>query len=161
AEHIAVAIELAPGRAEPHRIQGLIYLANRQPDAAAKTLRRAIMLNSRDERSRLALADAQIIGGNLPAARESLQELLKVLPSSGRARYKLGLVYQRQGLYADAMRELTAAATVKPLLGLNSVYQSIGALARSQQQYDAAVTAFSQRIDLVPNDAGAHHELGE
>jgi tetratricopeptide (TPR) repeat protein len=161
AEHVAVAIELGPDRAEPHRVQGLIHLANRQPDAAAKALSAAITRNPRDERSRLALADAQIIGGNLPAARESLQELLTVLPSSGRARYKLGLVYQRQGLFADAMRELTAAAAMKPLLGLNSVYQSIGAMARSQQQYDAAVTAFSQRIDLVPNDAGAHHELGE
>ena len=161
AEHVTVAIELAPDRAEPYRVQGLIHLANRQPEAAAKALTAAITLNPRDERSRLALADAQIIGGNLPAARESLQELLTVLPSSGRARYKLGLVYQRQGLFADAMRELTAAAAMKPLLGLNSVYQSIGALARSQQQYDAAVTAFSQRIDLVPNDAGAHHELGE
>jgi tetratricopeptide (TPR) repeat protein len=87
--------------------------------------------------------------------------LLKLLPSSGRARYKLGLVYRRQGLYADAMRELTAAAALKPLLGLNSVHQTIGALARSQQQYDAAIAAFSDRVDLVPNDAVAHHELGE
>jgi len=161
AEHIAVAIELAADRAEPHRIQGLIYLANRQPDAAAKALRTAIALNPRDERSRLALADAQIVGGDLPAARASLQDLLTMFPSSGRARYKLGLVYQRQGLYADAIRELTTAAGLKPLLGLNSVYQTIGALARSQQQYDAAIAAFAQRVDLIPNDAGAHHELGE
>lgn len=161
AEHIAVAIELAPERAEPHRIQGLIYLANRQPDAAAKALRTAITLNPRDERSRLTLADALIVAGDLPAARSALQDLLAMLPSSGRARYKLGLVYQRQGLYADAIRELTTAAGSKPLLGLNSVYQTIGALARSQQQYDAAIAAFSQRIDLIPNDAAAHHELGE
>jgi len=165
AEHIAVAIELAPERAEPHRIQGLIYLANRQPDAAAKALRTAITLNPRDERSRLALADALIVSGDLPAARTSLQDLLTLFPSSGRAsgraRYKLGLVYQRQGLYADAIRELIAAPGFKPLLGLNSVYQTIGALARSQQQYDAAISSFSQRIDLIPNDADAHHELGE
>jgi tetratricopeptide (TPR) repeat protein len=161
AEDIAVAIELAPERAEPHRIQGLIYLANRQPDAAAKALRTAITLDPRDERSRLALADALVISGDLPAAKASLQDLLMVLPSSGRARYKLGLVSQRQGLYADAIRELTTAAGLKPLLGLNSVYQTIGALARSQQLYDAAIAAFSQRVDLIPNDAGAHHELGE
>ena len=158
AEHIAVAIELAPDRAEPHRIEGLIYLANRQPDAAAKALRTAIMLNPRDERSRLALADALVVSGDLPAARASLQDLLTLFPSSGRARYTLSLVYQRQGLYADAIRELTAAAALKPLLGLNSVYQTIGALARSQQQYDAAIAAFSQRVDLIPNDAEAHHE---
>ena len=161
AEHVAVAIELAPDRAEPHRIQGLIHLANRQPDPAAAALNTAITLNPGDERARLALADALIAADRLPAARDALQQLLKAYPSSGRARYKLGLVYQRQGLYADAMRELTAAAALKPLLGLNSVYQTIGALARSQQQYDAAIVAFSERVDLVPNDAVAHHELGE
>lgn len=161
AEHIAVAIELAPDRAEPHRIQGLIYLANRQLDAAAQALSTAIALNPRDERARLALADTMLVGGDLPAARAALQELLTTFPSSGRARYKLGLVYQRQGLYADAIRQLTTAAGLKPLLGLNSVYQTIGALARSQQQYNAAIAAFSQRVDLIPNDAGAHHELGE
>jgi len=161
AEHVAVAIELAPDRAEPHRIQGLIHLANRQPEMAANAFKVAIALNARDERARLGLADALIAGDKLPAARDALQELLTLLPSSGRARYKLGLVYQRQGLYADAMRELAAAAALKPLLGLNSVYQTIGALARSQQQYDAAIAAFSQRIDLIPNDTAAHHELGE
>lgn len=161
AEHVAVAIELAPDRAEPRRIQGLIHLANRQPEVAASALTTAIGLNPGDERARLALADALAGSGQLPAARDALQELLKLLPSSGRARYKLGLVYQRQGLYAEAMRELTAAAARRPLLGLNSVYQTIGALARSQQEYDAAIMAFSQRVDLIPNDAGAHHELGE
>jgi tetratricopeptide (TPR) repeat protein len=161
AEHIAVAIELAPDRAEPHRIQGLVHLANRQPEMAASAFKAAIAVNARDERTRLGFADALIAGDNLLAARDALQELLTLLPSSGRARYKLGLVYQRQGLYAEAMRELTAAAALKPLLGLNSVYQTIGALARSQQQYDAAIAAFSQRIDLIPNDTRAHHELGE
>ena len=161
AEHVAVAIELAPNRAGPHRIRGLIFLANGQSDAAAKALDEALKLDPRDERVRLALADARIAGDNLPAARDGLLEILKMYPFSGRARYKLGLVYQRQGLYADAIRELTAAAALKPLLGLNSVYQTIGALARSQQQYDAAIAAFSQRVELVPNDAGAHHELGE
>jgi tetratricopeptide (TPR) repeat protein len=161
AEHVAVAIELAPDRAEPRRIQGLVLLANRQADAAVNALTTAIKLNPQDERARLTLADAFIAGDQLAAARDALQELLKLAPTSGRARYKLGLVYQRQGLYADASRELTAAAALKPLLGLNSVYQTIGALARSQQQYDDAISAFSQRIDLIPNDAVAHHELGE
>jgi len=73
----------------------------------------------------------------------------------------LGVVYQRQGRYPEARNEFTKAVALKPLLGLNSVYQTIGALARSQQQYDEAIAAFSARVDLVPNDAAAHRELGE
>jgi tetratricopeptide (TPR) repeat protein len=161
AEHIAVAIELAPDRAEPHRIRGLIQLANRQPDAAASAFAAAIALNPGDERARLALADTWLQSDKLTMARDVLQETLKIHPASGRARYKLALVYERQGLYAEATRELTAAAALRPLLGLNSIYQTLGALARSQQRYDAAIAAFSQRIDLIPNHADAHYELGE
>ena len=161
AEHLAVAIELAPDHAEPHRILGLLHGAGRRPDAAIEALAAAIRLNPRDERARLALADTLIAGDRLPAAREALQDTLTMYPASGRARYKLGIVLQRQGLYAEASRELTTAAAQKPLLGLNSVYQTLGALARGQQQYDAAIAAFSRRVDLVPNDADAHHELGE
>lgn len=160
-QHLAVAIELAPDRSEPHRMLGLVHLLNREPDAAVEALNAAIKINPRDERARLALADALRAGDKLPAARQALEDTLTVLPKSGRARYKLGLVYQRQGLYPDAVRELTAAITLKPLLGLNSIHQTLGALARAQQQYDAAIAAFSQRIDLVPNNADAHHELGE
>jgi tetratricopeptide (TPR) repeat protein len=160
-EHLAVAIELAPDRAEPRRILGLVHLANRGPDAAVDALTTAITLNPRDERARLSLADALIAGDKLPAARQALQETLTILPGSARARYTLALVYQRQGLYPDAVRELTEAIASKPLLGLNSVYQTLGELARSQQQYDAAIAAFSRRVDLVPNNADAHQELGE
>ena len=71
------------------------------------------------------------------------------------------MIYQRQGLYGDAVREFTEAISSKPMLGLNSIYQTLGTLARGQQQYDTAITAFSHRIDLVPNDADAHQELGE
>ena len=160
-EHLAVAIELAPDRAEPHRILGFVHQANRALDRAIEALNAAVRLNPRDERARLALTDVLIESDRLPAASQALQEMLALFPGSGRARYKLGLVYQRQGLYPDAVRELTAAIASKPMLGLNSVYQTLGALARAQQQYDAAIAAFSRRIDLAPNDAGAHHELGE
>jgi tetratricopeptide (TPR) repeat protein len=59
------------------------------------------------------------------------------------------------------MAELARAAALAPLLGSNSVFQSLGALRRSQQDYDGAIDAFSRRIALVPNHAFAHHELAE
>jgi tetratricopeptide (TPR) repeat protein len=161
AENVDVAIELAPTRSEPHRIRGLVHLADDDSDAAIDSFTTAIRLNASDERARLALADALVRSDRLPEARQALTDTLAVLPQSGRARYQLGLVYQRQGLYSDAVRELTQAAVLEPLLGLNSIYQTLGALARAQQEYDRAIRAFSTRVDLVPNDADAHHELGE
>lgn len=160
-ERLKTAIELAPDRAEPHRVLGLVLIAGRRYDEAIDAMRRAIVLDSQDERARLALADALIASGRLGDAGRELEQTLQALPASGRARYALGLVYQRQGRYADARGELAQAAAKKPLLGANSIYQSMGAMARSQQDYDGAIDAFSERVDLVPNDPRAHRELGD
>jgi tetratricopeptide (TPR) repeat protein len=160
-QRLTTAIELAPDRAEPHRVEGLVRLAARRYNAAIESMRAAVRLDPRDERARLGLADALVASGQLGDAVRELTNTLDLFPTSGRARYALGVAYQRQGGYVDARQELDKAAAMKPLLGLNSIYQTIGALARSQQQYDDAIAAFSARVDLVPNDAAAHRELGE
>jgi tetratricopeptide (TPR) repeat protein len=161
AQRLDTAIELAPDRAEPHRLLGLVLLAARRYDEAIDAMRAAIRIDPRDERPRIDLADALVASGRLDEAARHLTDTLTVFQASGRARYLLGLVYQRQGRYPQARQELAKAASMKPLLGMNSIFQTIGALARSQQEYEAAIEAFSSRVDLVPNDPRAHLELGE
>ena len=70
-------------------------------------------------------------------------------------------MYQRQGLYEQAMEELSAAVPHHPLIGLNGIYQSLGAMAAARQNFDAAITAYEQRVDIHPNDADAHQDLGD
>jgi tetratricopeptide (TPR) repeat protein len=161
AKRFTTAIELAPDRAEPHRLFGLVQLAARRYDEAIDAMRAAIRIDPRDERPRIDLADALVASGRLDEAAQHLTDTLTVFQASGRARYLLGLVYQRQGRYPQARQELAKAASLKPLLGMNSILQDVGALARSQQEYDAAIEAFSSRVDLVPNDPQAHLDLGE
>jgi Tfp pilus assembly protein PilF len=79
AEHIAVAIELAL-IAQNRIASGTHHLANRQPDAARKRAPHAITLNPRDERSRLALADALIVSGDLPAAERHCRTCSRCFP---------------------------------------------------------------------------------
>jgi tetratricopeptide (TPR) repeat protein len=161
AQRLGTAIELAPDRAEPHRLLGLVQLGARHYDEAIDAMRAAVRIDPRDERPRIDLADALVASGRLEEAARELTETLTVFQASGRARYLLGLVYQRQGRYPQAREQLARAASMKPLLGLNSIFQTIGALARSQQEYEAAIEAFSSRVDLVPNDPHAHLELGD
>jgi tetratricopeptide (TPR) repeat protein len=113
-----------------------------------------------DERARLALAAAFTKTERYPAAVRTLQQAITALPASGRARYELGLVYQRQGLYAEALAAFDEALTFKPLIGLNTLYKTMGTLRRARQDVDGAIEIFARRIDLVPNDADAHQELG-
>jgi tetratricopeptide (TPR) repeat protein len=151
----------SPLASEVRRLLGLAHLANEDPARGLAALRQAIALDATYERPRIDLARALFDRGQFADAVTVLTETLAAIPASGRARYLLGLTYQRQGNYTGAMASLTQAAALLPLLGANSIYQSIGTLRRSQQQYAEAIEAFSRRIELVPNDATAHHELAE
>ena len=93
-EHLEVAVALAPSRAEPHRIRGLVLVADRQYARGAEALSMAVSLNPGDERARLALAEAFVKNEQLSAAERALKETIAELPASGRARYLLGRVYQ-------------------------------------------------------------------
>lgn len=159
--HLTVAIELAPDRAEAHRLLGAVYLASQQGDEAIGELEAAVRLSPGDERTHLALANALVVTGRYPDAERSLHQLIAVLPGSGRARYALGRLYQRQGDYENALREFESSIAFHPLLGLNGIYQSMGAINAARQHFDAAIDAYSSRVDVHPNDADAHQDLGD
>lgn len=160
-QQLTLATTLEPDRIEPRRLLGRAYMLDDQHEKAVQELTRAIAIDPADERTRLALGEALVRSDQLPAAAQHFAETLKVLPDSGQAQYELGLVHQRQGRYPEALDAFEKSLRFRPLLGANSVYQTIGALRRSQQDFDGAVEAFAKRIDLVPNDAGAHQELGD
>jgi tetratricopeptide (TPR) repeat protein len=160
-EAAAAAAAAAPMSSEVHRLLGLARLLGDDVDGGFTDLRRAIGLDAAYERPRIDLARALFDRERFADAVTVLTDTLSAVPDSGRARYLLGLVHQKQGDYDGAMEQLKRAAALRPLLGLNSIFQTLGALRRSQQDYDGAIDAFSRRIALVPNDAGAHHELAE
>jgi tetratricopeptide (TPR) repeat protein len=159
-QQLQAAITLAPARAEPHRRLGRVYLADREYDNAINELRTAVRLDPSDERARLVLADALADTGQYPEAEQALWDTIEAVPASGQARYALGRLYQRQGQYPRALREFGEAVTFGPLLGLNGLYAIIGALNVDQQNFDAAIDAYARRVDVHPNDAAAHHDLG-
>ena len=160
-QQLTLAIDLDPQRSEAHRLLGQAYLADGQPERAIESMTRAIAISPSDERTRLALAAALVQSNQLAPAQEHLTATRALLPGSGQALYELGLVHQRAGRYAEALAALEQALRFGPVLGANSIHQTIGALRRSQQDFDGAAQAFSTRVDLVPNDAAAHRELGD
>jgi tetratricopeptide (TPR) repeat protein len=151
----------SPERAEVHRLLAMVDLADDETDRGVSRLRSAVGISPADERTRLALASALLENQRLDEAEKSLLDTRKALPASGRARYLLGLTYQRQGKRLDALRELQGALAAKPLLGANTVYQMIGTLQQDEQDLEAAATSFAARVDLIPNDRQAHLDLGK
>lgn len=121
----------------------------------------AVALAPRDERARLARVQALLEGGDLDAAQRALGETLAIVPEAGRAHYMLARLHQRRNEHADAIREFEAALARNPLVGRNGIYQTLGVLHAARQDLAAAVAAYSTRIDLHPNDAAAHYDLGD
>jgi len=158
---LQAAIELSPERAEPHRVLGMVYLADEQYDRAIDELKKALAMNAGDERARLSLADALVRADRFDAAEQSLRETIARLPESGRAHYSLARLFQRQGKQPEALKEFQSAVAFRPLIGLNGIYQTMGALAAARQNFDAALDAYSQRVEVQPNAADAHQELGD
>ncbi len=155
-----VAVERDPARADAHRLLGNALVATGQEDEGLTELRTAVRLSPRDERARLAVADALVTLRRYADAEEAYRDALVALPQSGRARYRLGRLYQRQNKTLDALAEFEAAARLSPIIGASRLMQAIGALNAAQQKFDAALQAYSARVDLAPNDADAHRVLG-
>jgi tetratricopeptide (TPR) repeat protein len=159
-QHLDAALAQSNDRVEAHRILGMVSLADGDASGAINRLQTAVRLNPGDERARIALANVFVENDQLDAAEQTLDDTLRAMPASGRAHYLLGLTYQRQGRRVDAIRELQAALTHKPLLGANTIHRMIGTLQEDEQDLDAAAQSFAGRANLVPNDHNAHRDLG-
>jgi tetratricopeptide (TPR) repeat protein len=97
-------------------------------------------------------------------ADAALRAAIAVLPQSARLHHARARILQRQGLYPDAVVEFERSLSLHPplpLLGMNSVYETMATLRRAQQEFEQATAAFARRVTLVPNDVKAHRDLGD
>ena len=158
---LQAAIELYPDASEPQRLLGGVYAADEQYDRAIAALQKAVTLAPDEERSRLALADVFVRVDQPAAAERTLRETIARIPASGRAHYSLARILQSEGRPLDAIEELQRSLTFTPLLGVNGIYQKIGAMTAALQRFDESVDSYSRRVEIQPNDAGAHQDLGD
>ena len=115
---------------------------------------------SRDERARLAAAEARREAGDFAGARAALDDAIRAFPKSAASHWRLGRLQLQLG-DAGALRSFQAAAALPTLGGTSYLYAAIGRSRHSQLDLDGAVSAYSRRVALTPNDAGAHVDLGD
>lgn len=116
---------------------------------------------SGDERTRLAAAEARRETGDLAGARAALDDAIRAFPKSATSHWRLGRLQLQLGDDAGALRSFQAAAALPTLGGTSYLYAAIGRSRHSQLDLDGAVSAYSRRVALTPNDAGAHVDLGD
>lgn len=156
------ALEVVPAYAEAY--QGLARLAwegRGERPAALAALQRAIALAPANFRSYLLMGD--IVGQKDPVAAERwYQQAESVLretsdASSAEFHAHLGLVYDHQGRYADAITELQAAIQLEPD---NPWYHnSLGDAYLRSQETEKARQAYRLAIEIDPSNTHAREQL--
>ncbi len=140
-------------------------LAQANYDAAIASLRKIVSSKSlaaaRDERMRLAAADQRIESGDPSAGRVAFEDVIRAFPNSGTAHWKLGRLQEALGDDPAALKSFQSAVSLPSLGGAANAYARIGRIRHTQLDLDGAVSAHGRRVELTPNDAVAHLDLGD
>jgi tetratricopeptide (TPR) repeat protein len=158
--HFEAAVAALPTSSEAHRILGVGYRAVGRLAESLAHFDAAVTLAPLDERARIALGTTHAEAGDLPAAERVLRETIERLPASGEARWALADVYEALDRGPDAIATLDEAASLTVPAGKAALYWRIAELAHRHQDFETVAAALSRRARLLPNEAGAHKDLG-
>ena len=158
-EILTVAAREVPG-SEAHRMLGVAYWLSAQHERSIEQLEQAVRLSPTDERSRLMLARVLEETGETGRAEQLLVETAKAIPSSARAHFRLGRLYEAANRTEDAVREYEAAIGIGVLTGEAPLLLDIGALHHRDFDAKRAEAAFARAVAVRPNDSVAHRERG-
>jgi tetratricopeptide (TPR) repeat protein len=100
------AIERAPRDGKNHLYLGELYLSRQRPDAARDAFEKAVALHPLLDAAWFHLGDLHLERRDLPAARDAFTVAVSLQPDAVPPRGKLALVYQLEGDYPAAEREL-------------------------------------------------------
>ncbi len=148
------------GGSEAHRMLGVAYWLSGELERSIEHLEQAVRLSPKDERARLMLARVLEENGDTGRAERMLVETAAAIPSSARARFRLGRLYAAANRTDDAVREYEAAIGIGVFTGEAPLLLDIGALYHRELDAKRAETAFARAVALRPNDAVAHRERG-
>lgn len=167
-DELKQAIERAPRDGKNQLYLGELYLSRQRPDAARPAFERAVALNPLLDAAWFHLGDLHLERRDLNAAREAFLVAVSLQPDAVPPRGKLALVYQLDGDYASAERELRYVVEKDPenmefslRLGLLFTEQALKA-SRPEARKTAAGEAerwLSKVLETQPENAVASRAL--
>jgi len=159
-EYLEAAVATLAESSEAHRLLGLAYRAGARRQDGIRHLRDAVRLAPHDERAGVALGAMLTEAGNLTDAEHVLRQTIEAVPASGVARWSLAVVYDLQNRGPDARSTLEEVVALPIVAGKAAVHWRIAQLAHRHQDYEVVIDALAQRARLLPNEPGAHKDLG-
>jgi tetratricopeptide (TPR) repeat protein len=106
------AIRIEPDSANAYESLGRFQLLQKDFSAAREAFDKALTLRPEDTRARLGMVEALIESGELERAEEALRQTSARLQGRSRVHKIWGDLYERRGLYAEAVEEYNAAQAI-------------------------------------------------
>ncbi len=147
---------LNPKSVALHEALGRVWLKTNQPERALDTLTRAAQLAPRNTTIQRLIALSWALKGDTPRAKQLLLNALALNPRDAEIYFQLAKLQETTGDLPGAIRTYELAAQLQPA----RAYTTLGQLYIQQQNWAQAALAYRQVIELEPELAVAHHQLG-
>lgn len=153
------ALELAPDQAQVHFLLGVLYGEQEDLVRARRALERAVSLEPRVGEYWAALGYALQAAGEADRALGCYEKAARLSPNDAAVWNALGLLYSQAGDGQRGVAALRRGLRLSPddpgiLLNLSTVY------GRDLEDFRRALRYAGRLLELEPDNAGAHHNLG-
>jgi tetratricopeptide (TPR) repeat protein len=145
------AVEIAPKYAQAHFNLALAYIKLGREKEANDALTGAAA-------AYLAAGDEHIKSGELKEAEADFRGLLQIDPDYPPAHLKLGLLYNAERRYDEAVRSLNLVVAKQPRNA--EAFEHLGEAYAGLRKYAEALAASERAISLQPASPGAHYFAG-
>jgi tetratricopeptide (TPR) repeat protein len=159
-EQFEATVAAISDSAEAHRMLGTAYGVNGDVAKSLQHLRRALRLDTRDERSWLALLRTLDESNASEEAEEAVRAAIAELPDAGALRWQLAtLAAKRQRTSEADLAWMTAIDRYVVLVGRGELHTLLARLAQTHLDYQRAIGLLERAAALIPNNKEAHKRL--
>jgi tetratricopeptide (TPR) repeat protein len=145
-----------------HRGMALLGIAQNKLDDAETHALKAIDLAPSNPDIVVTLGDVYEKKGVRALAIQKYEELLAspaFVGNKAQLYYRLGVLYEQEQRYQDAVKNFQSAVTADSLLA--DPYVHVGAIFAAAKQWDAALKAYRQYTQVRPDDPEGHRRLAD
>jgi Putative Zn-dependent protease, contains TPR repeats len=165
-EQFRAAVKADPKWPNAHFGLGYLLWTQNQCDEASKEFEAELVNVPDNAQAMTFLADCKVQIGQSKDAQPLAEKAIKIDPTIGKAHMDLGIIYQEQGRFEEALRELTAAVKLTPQDSnihwrLARLYQAMGRREEARAEFEKTSSLKKAESDSVFSELKAAQDKGK
>lgn len=152
------ALRFDPESASLHYKLGRLFLKRRLADEARKEFLEVLEKSPDNVPALLGLGYSFLLAGDLVPAEEYFKRVLELDGKQWRARNFLGVLYNRQGKFDEALGEFEAAVLEVPASSM--LFNNMGVSYLMKEEYEKAVKTFARALESGGVEDKVYNNLG-